>query len=67
MTNVLGKEKLERLNELAKKGKNEGLTEEETKERDELRQEYLKNFRSAFRQKLENIEIVYEDDLEEKK
>lgn len=67
MTKVLGKEKLGRLNELAKKAKNEGLTPEETKERDALRQEYLENFRSNFRQRLENIEIVYEDELEDKK
>ncbi len=63
---MLGKEKLDRLNLLAKKAKNEGLSPAETKERDELRQEYLKNFRSAFRQKLENIEIVDEEDLEKK-
>jgi uncharacterized protein YnzC (UPF0291/DUF896 family) len=67
VTKVLGKEKLGRLNELAKKAKNEGLTPEETKERDALRQEYLENFRSNFRQRLENIEIVYEDELEDKK
>lgn len=64
---MLGKEKLDRLNLLAKKAKNEGLSTEETKERDVLRKEYLKNFRSAFRQKLENIEFVDEEDLEEKK
>jgi len=61
---VLVKEKLSRLNELAKKAKNEGLSTEETKERDLLREEYLKNFRKSFRQKLENIEIVDEEDLE---
>jgi len=55
------------LNVLAKKAKNEGLSPEETKERDELRQEYLKNFRSSFRQKLDNIEFVDEEDLEQKK
>lgn len=64
---MLGKEKLDRLNLLAKKAKSEGLSTEETKERDVLRKEYLKNFRSAFRQKLENIEFVDEEDLEEKK
>lgn len=61
---MLVKEKLSRLNELAKKAKNEGLSTEETKERDLLREEYLKNFRKSFRQKLENIEIVDEEDLE---
>lgn len=64
---MLVKEKLSRLNVLAKKAKNEGLSAEETKERDELRQEYLKNFRSSFRQKLDNIEFVDEEDLEKKK
>ena len=49
-----------------KKAKNEGLSTEETKERDLLREEYLKNFRTSFRQKLENIEIVDEEDLEKK-
>ena len=63
---MLEKEKLDRLNLLAKKAKHEGLTEEESKERDILRQEYLKNFRSAFRQKLESIEFVDEEDLEQK-
>jgi len=63
---LLGKEKLDRLNLLAKKAKNEGLSPEETVERDTLRQEYLKNFRSAFRQKLDNIEFVDEEDLEKK-
>lgn len=63
---MLGKEKLDRLNLLAKKAKNEGLSPEETVERDTLRQEYLKNFRSAFRQKLDNIEFVDEEDLEKK-
>ena len=64
---MLGKEKLGRLNELAKKAKNEGLSAEETIERDTLRQEYLKNFRTSFRQKLDNIEFVDEEDLEQKK
>lgn len=63
---MLVKEKLDRLNILAKKAKNEGLTPEETIERDQLREEYLKNFRKSFKQKLDNIEFVDEEDLAKK-
>lgn len=63
---MLEKEKLGRLNVLAKKAKKEGLSPEETKERDLLRQEYLENFRTSFRQRLDNIEFVDEEDLEKK-
>ncbi len=47
---------LKRINELAHKNK-EGLTEEETKERDRLRKEYLKNFREAMRSNIEMMRI----------
>ncbi len=55
---MLSKEKLDRLNYLAKKKKESGLTDEELKEQDVLRKEYLKNFRTSFRKQLDNIEIV---------
>lgn len=48
---------LKRINELAHKNKAEGLTEEEKKERKKLRDQYLKNFREAFRSKLEMTQI----------
>ncbi|KKO55528.1 DUF896 domain-containing protein [Paenibacillus sp. DMB20] len=50
-----------RINVLARKHKNEGLTEEEQKERSELREIYLNNIRRNFRQQLESIEWVDED------
>ncbi|MFD0670268.1 DUF896 domain-containing protein [Cohnella sp. GCM10027633] len=49
-----------RINELARKSKAEGLTEEETVERDRLRKEYLVNFKNNFRQQLDQIEITDE-------
>ncbi|ANA82189.1 hypothetical protein PVOR_14419 [Paenibacillus vortex V453] len=55
---------VERINVLARKQKSEGLTEEEQKERAELREIYLNNIRSNFRQQLESIEWV--DENEEK-
>ncbi len=50
------KEKIDRINELAKKKKEEGLTEAELCEQAELRQEYLASIRANFRQTLESIE-----------
>lgn len=48
---------LKRINELAKKNKTEGLTESEKAERKKLRDEYLKNFKAAFRSNLEHMRI----------
>ena len=52
------KSRVERINELAHKAKTEGLTEEETIERDRLRQEYLAAFRQNLRAQLDNTYIV---------
>lgn len=54
---MLSKEKLDRINYLAKKAKTNGLTELEKKEQKELREEYLKAFRKNFRSQLDCIEI----------
>ncbi len=56
------KERLDRINQLARKQKDEGLTEEEKKEQKRLREEYLKSFRKQFRQQLDSIKIVDEED-----
>ena len=60
---MLSKEKIDRSNELARKKKTEGLTEEELQEQAELRSEYLENFRRNFRKQLDNVRFV--EDLTE--
>ncbi|MFV0516807.1 MAG: DUF896 domain-containing protein [Aminipila sp.] len=60
---MLSKEKIDRINELARKAKSEGLTELEKEEQQILRKEYLANFRENFIGQLENIKFV--EDLEE--
>lgn len=52
---------IKRINELAKKKKEEGLTPEEAQEQMELRQQYIKKFRAGFKQRLENIDIETPD------
>jgi uncharacterized protein YnzC (UPF0291/DUF896 family) len=54
-----------RINELARKQKNGGLSEEELAERAKLREIYLGNIRSNFRAQLDTIEIVDNDEHEQ--
>jgi len=49
-----------RINELARKAKAEGLTEEEKAEQAVLRKEWLEKFKANFRAQLDNIEFVDE-------
>jgi len=60
------KEKVARINELARKKKTVGLTSAELAEQAALRAEYLKDFREGFRQQLDNTYIQYEDGRREK-
>ena len=53
--------KIERINELAKKKKAGGLTEEELREQAELRREYLDGYRKNLKAMLDSI-IVEEKD-----
>ena len=53
--------KIDRINELAHKAKAEGLTEEEQKERETLRQEYLDSVRRNLRSQLNQIDIEEKD------
>lgn len=52
---------LDRINELYRKSKNEGLTDEEKKEQAKLRKRYIKSVRSNLRGQLNNISILEED------
>lgn len=52
---------IERINELAKIAKTRQLTKEEDKERKELREQYIKNFKNRFQNELNNVYIKNED------
>ncbi|MFC3747080.1 DUF896 domain-containing protein [Paenibacillus sp. GCM10012306] len=51
---------LKRINELAAKARNEGLTIEETKERAHLRQEYLREIRGQLLTTMTSLTLVNE-------
>ncbi|HFR3895570.1 TPA: DUF896 family protein [Streptococcus suis] len=53
--------KIDRINELARKKKAEGLTEEELQEQAALREEYIEGYRRAIRHHIEGIKLVDED------
>ncbi len=60
---MLSKEKIDRINELARKKKGEGLSEDEAAEQAVLREEYIVAFRAQFRSQLDNVKFV--EDLSE--
>ena len=53
--------KLDRINELARKAKAEGLTDAELAEQKELRAEYIAAYRKSLRAQLDNMVLVDED------
>lgn len=55
------KEKIERINELARKSKVSPLTDEEKDEQAKLRQEYILEIRASFGATLDNTVIQYPD------
>ena len=59
-------ERIARLNELARKKKTIGLTEEEKQEQAMLRQEYLAAIRASLEAQLDNVYFVNEDGTEQK-
>ncbi len=52
---------LDRINELARKQRTEGLTEEEIKEQVQLRAEYVAAVRRNLKSQLDNIDILEPD------
>ena len=54
-------EKILRINALAKKSKQEGLTEEEKAEQKRLREEYIASFRAGLRAQLDNTLVINPD------
>ena len=57
--------RMERINELARKKKTEGLTPEETAEQQQLYREYLRDFRASFTGILDNTVIQRPDGSKE--
>ena len=55
---MISKEKLARINQLAKKAKETGLTEIEAKEQSKLRGEYLQGFRSSMLNTLKSVKVI---------
>lgn len=55
---MISDEKINRINELAKKKKEQGLTDDEQKEQKDLRQEYLSEFRGGMKKQIEGMKVV---------
>lgn len=58
---VVTQEKINRINELYRKSKAEGLTDAEKKEQELLRKEYIANVRMNLRSQLNSIDLVDAD------
>ncbi|MBQ4569175.1 MAG: DUF896 domain-containing protein [Ruminococcus sp.] len=57
----MGNETLKRINELAKKKREEGLTPKEQEEQKELYKIYLGSIRSQFESTLDNVSVKADD------
>lgn len=57
----MNKKKIERINELARKAKTQGLEEEELAEQAVLRREYIEAYKQSLISQLENTYIVDKD------
>ena len=64
---MITQEKIDRINELAKKKKTLGLTEEEQAEQKRLYREYIDAFKANLKAQLETIEVVDDDKKEVRK
>lgn len=59
---MITKEKICRINELAKKSKTDGLTEQEKAEQKQLRDEYVAVMKQRTKEQLDRIIIVNKDE-----
>lgn len=55
---MLSKEKINRINQLSKKSKSEGLTDKEKDEQTALRKEYLRSVRGSFKNQLKSMKVM---------
>jgi uncharacterized protein YnzC (UPF0291/DUF896 family) len=55
---MLSKDKIDRINYLARKAKEEGLNQKEKEEQKELREAYLQNVRSSFKNQFKTMKVV---------
>lgn len=62
---MITQDKIDRINELARKAKAEGLTDEELAERDALRKEYIAAFRENLKAQLDSIKFVDETEIKD--
>ncbi|MDD2992525.1 MAG: DUF896 domain-containing protein [Pygmaiobacter sp.] len=53
-------EKIKRINELAKKAREQGLTQQEKAEQAALRQEYVQAMKTNLKAQLDNMEVIDE-------
>lgn len=58
---MLEKKKLDRINDLVRKERAEGLSDEEKQEQKALREEYINAFRSGMKNHIEGMKIVDPD------
>jgi len=63
---MITQEKIDRINELAHKKKETGLTPAEQAEQDKLRKEYVEAFRASLRGQLDNTVILRPDGTKER-
>lgn len=58
---MLEKKKLDRINELVRRERSDGLTDEEKIEQKNLREEYIQAFRSGMKNQIEGMKVVDPD------
>ncbi|MDD4504485.1 MAG: DUF896 domain-containing protein [Clostridiaceae bacterium] len=58
---MINKEMIDRINQLSKKSRQDGLTEAEQQEQRELRRKYIEYIKGQVRQQLDSIEFVEDE------